>query len=306
MNIIGKIKRIVLDKKYRFQYRLCKGHFDSLTDEAYLKKIYKLYVGRKLNLESPATYTEKLQWLKLHDRQPIYTVMQDKYLVREFIAKTIGEEYLIPLLGVWEDPKEIDFDSLPNQFVLKCNHDCASVIICRDKSELDRDAAIEKLKECLRRNYWIGGREWAYKGIPPKVIAEQYLQDGSSETLTDYKFFCCNGKAKMLLLASGTAHTKERRLDYYDTDFHRLPIVRGSIANSQIDNKKPEQLDLLISLAEKIASGIPFIRVDFYLIQGKPYFGEVAFYPSSGLAEFHPIEWEKRVGSWIDISQVEN
>ncbi len=304
MSIIKKTCNIIFDKERRFSYLNSIGFYDSLSDEKYLKKIYKIKVGRELNLDSPCTYTEKLQWLKLHDRKPVYTLMQDKFLVREYISKTIGEEYLIPLLGVWDDPEEINFDDLPDQFVLKCNHDCASVIICRDKSQFDMQAAIKELKNCLKRKYWLLGREWAYKDIQPKVIAEKYMQDGDNITLTDYKFFCCNGKVRMVMLTSGEAHTKERRQDLYDISFNKLSIKRGNFDNSQIAFKKPGNFKQMTDFAEEIAGNIPFIRVDFYSIDGNTYFGEIAFYPSGGFSEFQPTEWEERVGSWIDISEV--
>ena len=194
----------------------------------------------------------------------------------------------------------------PDQFVLKCNHDCASVVICRDKATFDREKARAKLDACLRANYYYSSREWAYKDIKPLIIAEKYMSDGRSSTLTDYKFFCCSGKAKMVLLASGEAHTDQRRLDYFDMDFTPLPIRRGAMTGAGSRMEKPEGFDALVSLAEKIAGTIPFIRVDFYLVDGHPYFGEIAFYPSAGLAEFSPHEWEERVRSWIQLPRKED
>ena len=274
-----------------------------LDDETYIRKLYPLLTGRPLNLDKPQTYTEKLQWLKLYDRNPKYTMMQDKYAVRDYVKNTIGEEYLIPLLGVWEKADDINFDELPDQFVLKCNHDCASVTICRDKKSFDREKAREKLRECLNADYYQPGREWVYKDIPRRIIAEQYMHNGNEKVLTDYKFFCCSGKARMVLVASGEAHTEERRLDYYDMDFNRLPIKRGSLAESGIAYTKPDGFDRMRELAEKLAGDIPFIRVDFYWVDHHPYFGEVAFYPSGGFAMFSPDEWEEKIGSWISLPQ---
>ncbi len=274
-----------------------------MPDDKYLKKLYKIKTGRTLDLVNPQTYTEKLQWLKIYDRNPLYTKMQDKYAVREYISNVIGDEYLIPLLGTWNNANDIEFDLLPDQFVLKCNHDCASVVICRDKKKLDFEYTRTKLNTCLKKNYYEPAREWAYKDIKPIIMAEKYMSDSSEKTLTDYKFFCFSGEAKMVLIASGEAHTSSRRLDYYDMQFNHLPIKRGTIKGTEDYHTKPNGFELLVTLAEKVAGNIPFIRVDFYLIDGHPYFGEVAFYPSAGLAEFYPYEWEKRVGEWIHLPQ---
>ena len=274
---------------------------DNLSDEDFTRKLYKIKTGKSLNLENPKTYTEKLQWLKLYDHRPEYTLMQDKYLIRDYVSKTIGDEYLIPLLGVWESANDIDFEVLPNQFVLKCNHDCASVVICRNKKTLNFEETRMKLDFCLKNNYYKSAREWAYKDIKPLIIAEKYMSNHNEKTLTDYKFFCCSGKAKMVLLASGEAHTDERRLDYFDMSFNHLPITRGSMNGTGVKWRKPDDFDLLIQMAEKIAGNFPFIRVDFYIVEGHPYFGEIAFYPSAGLSEFSPREWEERVGSWIEL-----
>ena len=280
---------------------LLKSFGKNIPDEKYLKMLYKLKTGHELNLDYPKTYTEKIQWLKLYDRRPEYTKMQDKYAVREFIKETIGEEYLIPLLGVWDRADDIDFDALPDQFVIKCNHDCASVIICRDKSTFDKAEAKRHLQDCLQKSYYPDGREWAYRDIKPKIIAEKYMQDSNEKTLTDYKFFCFSGIARLVLVTSGPAHTPERRVDFYDIDFNSLPIKRGEMSGSghAAAIKKPKGFDSLVQLAEKLSAGIPFVRMDFYLIEGHPFFGEVAFYPSGGMAEFKPYEWEERVGSWI-------
>lgn len=273
----------------------------NMSDEKFSRIIYKINTGRKLDLSNPQTYTEKLQWLKLHDRKPEYTMMQDKYAVRDYVAKTIGGEYLVPLIGVWNDANDIDFDKLPNQFVLKCNHDCASVVICRDKGSLDIDFAKKKLNTCLHKNYFYSSREWAYKDIKPLIMAEKYMSNKNGEPLVDYKFFCFSGKARMVYLGTGEPHTDQQRIDYFDMDFNHLPIRRGAIPWADKQLVKPEGFEELASLAEKIAGEIPFIRVDFYLIDNHPYFGEVAFYPSAGLAEFIPHEWEEKVGEWIQL-----
>ncbi|MBR3019801.1 MAG: glycosyl transferase [Clostridia bacterium] len=300
MSIIKNLRTYCTDAKAR-KLKLLELTGKGMDDEAYIKKMYSLMVGKELNLDHPETYTEKLQWLKLHDRRPEYTMMQDKYAIRDYIKKTIGEEYLIPLLGVWDRAEDIDFDNLPNEFVIKCNHDCASVSICRDKKKYDQEAARKKLKACLEKDYYLEGREWAYKDIKRKIIAEKYMHNGDEKVLSDYKFFCFSGKARMVLVASGEAHSSERRLVFYDTDYHYLPIQRGDTPEPESKSEKPDGFDQLIPLAEKLAGNIPFIRVDFYLVEGHPYFGEIAFYPSGGFAAFKPDEWERKIGSWIKL-----
>lgn len=297
---LKSIHYYLTDKEAR-QLKILHVFGKHLSDEEFTKRIYKIKVGKTLNLSQPKTYTEKLQWLKLYDRKPEYTVMQDKLAVREYISSKIGSEYLIPLLGVWNDANEIDFDALPNQFVLKCNHDCASVVICKDKACLDINQTKIKLNTCLHKNYYDSSREWAYKDIKPCIIAEKYMSNKGEAFLTDYKIFCFSGKARMLYVGTGQPHTDEQRIDYFDIDFNHLPIKRGSIPWSQTEIKKPEGFERLVSLAETLAGSIPFIRVDFYLVNNQPYFGEFAFYPSAGLAEFSPYEWEEKVGDWIQL-----
>ena len=300
MSRLQGLWKYLTDRDFRASRRL-RIHGDGMPDEEYIREVYRLRTGHEPDLEDPRTYTEKLQWLKLHDRKPLYTVMQDKIAVRQYVRDTIGEEYLIPLLGVWENADDVPFGDLPDRFVIKCNHDCASVIICRDRSRFDAERAREKLRACLKTNYYDAGREWAYRDIPPKILAEKYMCAPGEKQLTDYKFFCFSGEAKLVMVTSGEAHTAERRCDFYDPDFNRLPIERGRMSGTDREREKPEGFDRLIPLAEKIAGDIPFIRVDFYLIGGHPYFGEVAFYPSGGFAEFRPRSWEEKVGSWIRL-----
>ena len=300
MSKLNSLWMYLTDKKQR-EKRILEAKSKRMTDEEYLRKAFKIFNGRELNLENPQTYSEKIQWLKLYDRQPKYTVMQDKYAVREYVKEKIGEEYLIPLLGAWDKADDIDFDRLPKQFVLKCNHDCASVTICRDKGKFDKEKAREKLRKCLQRDYYLSGREWAYKNIKRKVIAEKYMEQKDGTDLTDYKFFCFSGKAKMLYVSSGQAHTQEYSVDFFNIDFEHLPIKRGEMASSQRKVTKPDGFEKLIPLVEKLAENIPFVRVDFYLIDGHPYFGEFAFYPSSGFSDFNPFEWEKKIGDWIKL-----
>jgi len=291
---------------------LITGLADLLSDEIYLKCSYRARVGTKLHLDNPQTFNEKLQWLKLHDRNPLYTTLSDKYAVRQYIKDKIGEKYLIPLLGgPWESFDEINFDALPNQFVLKCTHDSGGVVVCRDKSRFDINAAREKISRCLKRNYYLIGREWPYKNVPPRIIAEQYMTDDGDipesdgperiTDLKDYKFFSFNGTVKVMYVASNRASTtEETNYDFFDMDFQHLPFTSVH-PNAAVPPKKPATFDEMRELAERLSQGFPHVRVDFYEIDGKVYFGEMTFYHGSGTEPFEPDEWDTILGSWIDL-----
>lgn len=271
-----------------------------LPDRLYLKIRFYLEVGRKLDLKNPVTYNEKLQWLKLHDKRPEYTQMVDKYEVREYIKEKIGEEYLIPLLGVWNTPDEIEFDKLPNQFVLKCTHDSGGLVICRDKSTLDIKATKKRLKKCLRRNFYKFGREWPYKDVKPRIIAEEFMVDESGTELKDYKFYCFNGSPKALLIASDRPF--DTKMDFFDAEFNHLNI-RRAYPNSDKEISKPASFDDMIALSKKLSENIMHVRVDLYDINGKIYFGEITFFPASGFTPFDPPQWDYTFGDWLKLNK---
>ena len=273
---------------------------DWMPDEKYLKMAFRAKMGYPLNLENPKTFNEKLQWLKLHDRKPLYTTLVDKYAVRQYIADKIGEEYLIPLVGgPWNSADEIDFDSLPEQFVLKCNHDSGSVVICRDKSKFDIEAVKRKLNNNLKTNYYKSGREWPYKDVKPCIVAEEYLEEtGISETITDYKFFCFDGNPRMMYLSSDGA--AEPRTDFFDMEFNHIPI-RMRDENSEVKPKKPEAFETMKSLAKTLSENIAHVRVDFYVVNKKIYFGEMTFYHNGGFVHVNPPKWDETIGSWIEL-----
>lgn len=300
MILIQKIKN-----RYFWLLRKIKKHRNIIFskyagDKAYLKYRYKEELGEKLNLRNPSTFNEKLQWLKLYDHNPLYTQLVDKYRIRDYIAEKLGEEYLIPLLGVWENPKDIDFDSLPDQFVLKCNHNSGrGMCICKDKSALDYTAVRNELSNGLQEDFYLTSREWPYKNVPRKIICEQYMTDGSgTEGLTDYKFFCFNGVAKVMYISNDFC--KEPRTDFFDMDFNHLPVQMKD-PPADIAPKKPEQFEKMKRMAEVLSKDIPHVRVDFYLIHGKVYVGEMTFYHSAGFARIKPEEWNLRMGSWIKL-----
>lgn len=277
-----------------------KGLFKYLPDKTYLKLIYRCITGNKLNLKNPQSFNEKIQWLKLYNRKPEYTKMVDKYSVREYIKNTIGEEYLIPLIGVWDNADDIDFDSLPNQFVLKCTHDSGGIVICNDKSNLNVNEAKETMNKYLHRNFYSLHREWPYKNIKPRIIAEKLMVDESGYELKDYKFFAFDGQIKALFVATGRNSADETCFTYFDRDFNRIPLTNGH-PNSSKQIVKPANFEKMITVAEKLSEGIPHVRVDLYNINGKIYFGEMTFFHWSGFKEFEPEKYDKIFGDWITL-----
>lgn len=274
----------------------------NLKDETYLKIVYRIKIGRKLNLKNPTTFNAKLQWLKIHDRNPNYTDLVDKVKVRYYIKQVIGEEYLIPLLGVYDRFDDIDFETLPNQFVIKCNHDSGGVAICKDKATFDYEKARNKINRSLNNNYFYTGREYPYKNIQPKVIVEQYMEDTKEKELIDYKIMCFDGVPKMSFTCS-ERYKDGLKVTFFDIDWNKLPFERHYPASSA-DIKCPKNYQKMLELSTKLSQGIPFVRVDWYEINGKLYFGELTFYPGSGMEEFNPEQWDEEIGKLIDLSLV--
>ena len=270
-----------------------------IPDTWYLSLKYYKNFGELPNLKYPKTFNEKLQWLKLHDRKPIYTTMVDKYEVKQYVANIIGEKYIIPTLGVWDRAEDINFDSLPNQFVLKATHDSGRVVICKDKTTLNRAEIIKEMRKSLQRNFYAVGREWPYKNVKRRIIAEKYMEDGEQE-LKDYKLMCFNGKVYCSFVCS----ERENRLKvtFYDRDWKRLPFERHYPA-AEKDIPKPKQKKKMVCLAEILSKKIPFVRTDFYETNGQLYFGELTFFPGSGVEEFTPKEWDERLGKLIVLHQ---
>lgn len=298
-----KIRKYIKNPFRVFSILAMRGFFNWLEDEQYVKLQFRAQVGKWPNLKNPETFNEKLQWLKLHDRKPIYTTMVDKYAVKKYVADLIGEEYIIPTLGVWDKFEDIDFDALPNQFVLKCTHDSGGLVICRDKDSLDKRKAKEKIERSLKRNYYWSGREWPYKDVKPRIIAEQYMEDTKTEELRDYKFFCFDGVAKALFIATDRQKEGEEvKFDFYDMDFRHLDFKQGH-PNASVSPAKPETFNEMRQLAEKLSKGIPQLRVDFYEVNGKAYFGELTFSHFSGMVPFNPEKWDETFGSWIKLPE---
>ena len=299
---MNKLFKFILDKEFRFGILASRGFYGKLSDEKFLKRKFKLRFGYELNLDNPQTYSEKLQWLKLYDRRPEYVQMVDKIEVKKYVADRIGEEYIIPTIGVWDDPEDIDFDALPDRFALKCNHNSGvGMVICKDKSGLDIKKVREGLKRGLAQDYYLANREWPYKDVKRRILAEQFMEDEKTSELRDYKFFCFNGEAKMLFVASDRQKEgEETKFDFFDMDYNLLPFTNGH-PNSKVQPEKPECFDKMKELAEKLSEGIPQLRVDFYEVNGRIYFGELTFFHWSGMKPFEPEEWDYKIGEWVKL-----
>lgn len=289
----------------RILARLICGKAKWMPDEMYIKIMYRANTGKKLNLTNPKTYNEKLQWLKLYDQREEYTTLVDKYSVKQYVAAKIGEQYLIPTLGVWNTFDQIDFDRLPQAFVLKCTHDSGSVVICRDKGKLNKQAARVKLEKALKANYFYRSREYPYKHVPPRIIAEPYLENLDAGQLYDYKVFCFHGKPEFLFIASDRA-SGNVKFDYYDAQFHRLPMRQAAHPNSTIDHAKPDCFDELMDIAQTLSEGIPQVRVDVYIVDNHIIFGEMTFFHHGGFVPFIPEEYDYLWGEKIHLPQKES
>lgn len=274
-----------------------------LNDKVYLKLLFPLSVGYQLDLNNPSTYNQKLQWLKIYYRNPILSKMVDKYEAKHSVSNLIGEEYVIKNYGVWNHFDDIDFDKLPLKFVLKTTHDQGGVVIVKDKFSFDMKKAKIKLTKHLKFKHFNLSREWPYKNVVPRIIAEEYMEDPNTKDLKDYKFFCFDGKVKALFIAAERQSGSEVKFDFFDRDFNHLDIVQ-SHPQSNVSHTKPDNFDKMIEIAEKLSNGVPHVRVDLYAISDRIYFGEFTFFHHGGLVPFTPKKWDYTFGSWIDLNVV--
>ena len=296
---IKKIIKYLTNKHYRDMININTGKYDNLSDEEYIKLAFKVKIGKEVDLENPKSFSEKLQWLKLFDRKPEYVSMVDKYEVKKIVADKIGEEYIIPTLGVWDNFDEIDVSALPDKFVLKCTHDSGGLVICRDKTKFNIESARKKIQKSLKNNYFYNGREWPYKNVKPRIIAEKYMEDEKTGELRDYKFFCFSGEVKLLIVATDRQTAGEEvKFDFFDSSFNHLEIKNGH-PNASKKILPPVNFELMKTLAEKLSKDIPHLRVDFYEVNGKVFFGELTFYHFSGFVPFEPNEWDEKIGEWL-------
>ena len=272
-----------------------------LPDRAYIQLYYFAHFKKLCNLRHPVTYNEKLNWLKLHDHNPLYPTMVDKYEAKAYVAERIGWEHIIQTLGVWDRFDDIDFDALPNAVVLTCTHDSEGVVVIKDKKSMDKAAVKQKLEAALRQNFFYIGREWPYKNIKPRIIAEQYMEDHTDGELRDYKFFCFDGEPKALFIASDRTEDYVF-FDYYDMDFHHLDL-KQKYPHASKPLRKPKTFEQMAAAARTLSKGFPHVRVDFYEVDGKMYFGELTFYHFSGFMPFEPDRWDKVFGDWLKLPE---
>lgn len=267
-----------------------------LPDKLFLKMFYRIFVGERLDFKNPKTFNEKLQWLKVYDHNENYTKLVDKIEAKRIASSIIGDEYIIPTLAEYVRFDEIDFDALPNQFVIKCTHDSGGVVICKDKASFDIASARAKINKCLKRNFYYHSREWVYKDIKPRILIERYM----GEDLDDYKLMCFNGEVKCSFMCLERYSDTGLKVDFYDTEWNKMPFARAYPRSKQI-TPKPINYDKMVELAEKLSVDIPFVRVDFYEVDGKLYFGEMTFFPGSGFEPFYPKKWDRILGDWIKL-----
>lgn len=274
------------------------------NDEKYLSTLYWLNFGVKPDLKNPTKFSEKIQWLKLHDHNPLYTTLVDKYAVKELVRERLGEKYVIPVIAEWDSPLDINWDALPERFVIKTNHDGGGhgIVICKDRSTFSISKAMQELNHSFYRSSYMVGREWPYKNVEKKIFAEQFVTDSNGE-LRDYKFFCFNGKVKCFKIDYN--RQIYHQANYYDPQCNLQ--MYGETAypfNPNADIHIPENINEMVSLAEKLADGLPFVRVDFYNVDGRIYFGEFTFYPAGGMSHWDgDIDVDRLWGSWLQLPE---
>lgn len=298
--ILRKGIKYISDSAYRFDVNAILGLYDNKSDVDFISEQFYLHTGQKLNLEKPETFCEKIQWLKLHDRDPKYNLMVDKAEAKIYVAQIIGEDFIIPSYGVWNSFDEINFDALPNEFVLKCTHDSGGIVIVKNKAAFDKEKARKILEKHLGRNLYRYAREWVYKDVKPRILAEKFMQEVSSD-LTDYKFYCFNGVPKFCQVISD--RRTDESIDFFDMAWIHQEFI-GLSKNVHHSAKKiarPKNFELMKKLAATLAQNSIFRRVDFYEVANKVYFGEITFYPNAGLGTFKPDKWNKILGDMISL-----
>ncbi len=301
---MNKYIRFLTDPHFRFRLLSSHNLLFWMSDRKILERLYYLKSGKKLNLNDPQTFNEKIQWLKLYNRKPEYSNMVDKFEAKKIVADKIGGEHIIPTINVWNKFQEIDFDSLPDQFVLKCTHDSGGLVICRDKSQLDIKKAKKKINKSLKRNYYYASREWPYKNVKPRIIAEKFMTDeANSASLIDYKFYCFDGQPKFLYISKGLENHSTASISFVSLDWEFEPFRRNDFKPFDELPPKPKKFDEMIKIAKKLSAGMSFVRVDLYEINNQVYFSELTFSPCSGLMPFDKEEYDKIIGDMLTLPE---
>lgn len=274
---------------------------DHVPDKLYLEEFFFCRMGKRLDLKHPRTFNEKLQWLKLYDRKPAYTIMVDKYEAKNYVGEKIGKAHIIPVVGgPWNSVDEIDFNSLPNRFVLKCTHNSGGMIICKDKNVLDINSAKTVLNHSMNNNYYLHGREWPYKNVPRRIFAEQYMEDQNGQMI-DYKFYCFNGNPAFLYVSKGMENHRTAQVSFVTLDWKIADFGRSDYAPLDVLPDRPHKFNEMIDIAKKLSKNIPFLRVDLYEIDDKIYFGELTFSPCGGFMPFEPRKADEEVGKLLEL-----
>ena len=281
-----------------------KGLFHWLPDKCCLRILYWARMNKRLNLKKPQSFNEKMQWLKLYDRQSAYPNMVDKYEANKYVADILGEEYVIPTLGVWDRFEDIDFSELPSQFVLKCTHDSGGLVIVRDKSKFNKAAAKLKIERSLKQSFYLHNREWPYKNVKPRIIAEQYMEDQNRNSLCDYKFYCFNGEPKCLYISEGLENHATAKISFLTMDWNFAEFSRSDFQPFTELPLQPKSFDKMVELARKLSAGHTFLRVDMYDISGRVYFSELTFTPCGGFMPFNPEEWDSKLGELLELPPI--
>lgn len=293
--IIDRIVKIL----YRIDGKLNRLFVGILSDEQFLAWKVRHNLGYKMDFNNPRTFNAKLQWLKLYYRKPEFTTMVDKATAKEYVASIVGEKYIIKTLGIWDTIEQIDWESLPNQFVVKSTNDSGGVVVCKDKTKFNRKKAIEKLKSCGNRNYVKYNKEYPYANVPHRYIAEEYKEDESGFELKDYKIFCFDGEPKMIFVASDR-QIGATKFDFFDLEWNHLPIQQ-EYPNNPNGIPKPKNIEEMLDVASKLSKGFPHLRVDLYNCDGEIFFGELTFFHNSGTFPWHPEEWDYKLGEWLKL-----
>ncbi len=303
--MIKKVCKYLINKQYRFYVNNTRKIYKYKNDKKFLKLFFLMAFNKKLNLENPITYQEKVQWLKLNDRKQIYTVMADKLQMKAYVSKIIGEQYVVPIIKVWNSVDDIDFSQLPKKYVLKCNHNSGrGMYICKDCNDINIAAIKRELKKGIKENYYIYYREWPYKNIERKVFAEEYLEKKDGSEIIEYKVLCFEGQAKLVKLIRNR-FTEHPTQDFYTAHWEKTEIYESDIPKSEDIVPPPKKLEEIITLSEKIADNMHHLRVDWYDVDGRIYVGELTFFDGAGFSEFLPKKYNEIIGSWIKLNREE-
>lgn len=286
---------------WRLVYKGVKPWNHLLSDRFFLTLQYRIVCNEKPNLSTPINFSEKLQWLKLYNHKELYTLLVDKIEAKKWVAERIGKEYIIETLKVWDKAEDLSFDELPERFVLKCSHNSGGVTVCTDKAVLNKDSLVKEYKRLLKENYYYAGREWPYKNVKPRILAERFVTENPNTPLTDYKFYCFNGEPRFLYISQTDPEHKDTPITYLDTNWTLTPFQRKNHSLLEPLPQRPDNLEEMLGICRTLSSGIPFVRVDLYNIEGKVYFSEMTFFPASGYNTFEPEEWDRKIGDYLAL-----